>query len=373
MESVSIQEAGLAPRRGIAPIDLVGQVRNTIPFIFASPAETLSQAPHLSPIFETCRFEDPVGYFQLCLAAHHATVSSFVPTDVDNLIRKKLWTGLAGRVGVDLDETLRRMGQLVLESHAWDYRSLSARYVDSVDGSATLSGHNGEWLSTAVAAYGGLRRRLPALATDIAARVEAELKQESAIFSGFVKAGDGLNALRAATLIAHNVGDFQRVVEMWGLKGDPVLQFPVLASPTLTMACELNKQMMAVENHRHFVLRRPRALRRSAVLFLPLAPFLDDWGSKLCISGALSLPELGEIVEALIDGSQSLTGTVGYARALAGIESSFSGGPSELHRHLPAKVSRTLKAGSLRSQISIPRQRFEQQWSKAALLFCRQW
>ncbi|MBI3554776.1 MAG: hypothetical protein HY074_00770 [Deltaproteobacteria bacterium] len=376
METAAIQveapESKSRVGRGIAPKDLIAQVRNTIPFIFANSDETLLKAPHLEPIFGRHDFNDPLQYFNLCLAAHHATVSSFVPTDVDNLIRKKLWSASAvGGAEAERNAVLSRMWELVVASYTWNFRSLSARYVTLPGGEVTLSGHNGEWLSTAVAAYGGLKRRLPELAADMAARIEAELVQEALIFREFVKNGDGLKALMSATLIAHNLGDFHRVVEMWGLQSDSALQFRALASPALNVACALNKQMMAVENHRHFVLRRPRALRRSAVLFLPLAPFLDDWGGKLCISGVLDSAELGEVVEALIDGFQALPGTVGYARALAGIESAFAGGASALHRHLPAKVTRTLKAGALRSQISIPRERFEQQWARAVLQFCR--
>ena len=361
METVKEKEIRVRP--GITPGDLVGAVRNTIPFIFADPERWLVLAPHVRPLFEPLNFDDPVSYFHLCLVAHHATVSSFVPTDVDNQIRKKLWTS-------NTDETLLRMYRLVVESHAWDYRPLSARFVESPVSGARLAGHHGEWLSTAVAAYGALRKRAPEQAAEIAARMDAEITQESAIFADFVKAGDGCNALRAATLIAHNLGDFERVVVDWNLAGDAILQFPVLTGAVLRTAGELNKLKMAVENHRHFPLRRPRALRKSAAFLLPLGPFLDDWGIRLCKGGVLTAEELAEIVEALVDGSQLLEGTVGYARALAGIESAFPGGASALHAHLPAKVSRTLKSGALRSLISQPRQRFESQWSHAAIQFC---
>src|SRR3954469_3123838 len=85
------------PPRGIEPALLLKQVRNTAPFIFepdfltsssvgTAYIATLRKAAHdfeVDPSTELTHDQ----YFELCLSAHHATVGSFVPTDVDNQIR----------------------------------------------------------------------------------------------------------------------------------------------------------------------------------------------------------------------------------------------------------------------------------------------
>jgi hypothetical protein len=59
--------------------------------------------------------------------------------------------------------------------------------------------------------------------------------------------------------------------------------------------------------------------------------------------------------------------TAAYPRALAGIESSFSGGLSRLCQYLPAKSAKNLRSGVLRTVTSISRKRFEDQWSEQVL------
>src|SRR6185436_12482194 len=38
---------------------------------------------------------------------------------------------------------------------------------------------------------------------------------------------------------------------------------------------------MALENHRHFALRKPKCLRKSPALLIPTGPFFDDWGRRV--------------------------------------------------------------------------------------------
>ena len=63
--------------------------------------------------------------------------------------------------------------------------------------------------------------------------------------------------------------------------------------------------------------------------------------------------------------------TAAYPRALAGIESSFSGGLSRLCQYLPAKSAKNLRSGLLRTLTSIRRDRFEAQWGEQALKLAR--
>lgn len=340
-----------------------------MPFLYENPEGWMAKAPHLSPLFQPQAVpDDAVGYFKLCLAAHHATVSSFVPTDVDNQIRHRLWQGLSGPTGADAVIT---MAQFVLESREWDYRPLSPRWVQSPVSGRRLAGHDGEWLSTAIAAYGALRKRTPELALAVRDEIAKDLENEATVFDELVKSRDGLGALRACTLVAHNLGDLNRVIEMWALENDPHVDFGVASDRRFAMACDLNRVKMAAENHRHLALRKPRSLRKSIDFFLPLSPFLDDWGMRLARHPLLSPEELAEIVEALIEGLERTPGSIGYTRAIAGIESVFRGGPQALQNYLPAREARRLKAGSLRAMISQRREHFESQWASFALQFCK--
>jgi hypothetical protein len=129
--------------------------------------------------------------------------------------------------------------------------------------------------------------------------------------------------------------------------------------------------MMASENHRHFALRKPRALRKSQDFLLPLAPFWDSWGAVLGKHPILSERDLGEIIEALIEGWMKLPETWAYPRALAGIESKIPGGLKAMSKLIPAKMARTLESGALRTQISLTKDRFEGQWKTKALKFTK--
>jgi hypothetical protein len=357
--------------RGITPENLIAQVRSTMPFLFEESEHWAARAPHLRVLLNeqealasrgASAIETEFEYFRLCLVVHHATVSSFVPTDVDNHIRFKLWQNID-------DETLTGMAQLVLESRNWDCRPVSARWVASPLTGKLLSGHAGEWFSTAVAAYAATRKRLPELAALIAAEIRDEVALEASIFSDFLAAADGLNTLRAATLIAHNLGDLQRVIDAWNIGSDPRADFDRAGNAWHDCACELNRVKMAAENHRHLTLRKPRCLRRSIEFFLPLGPFLDDWGAMIAKHPLLNAEDVAEITEALLEGLERTPGSIAYTRALAGIESRFPGGPTKLQSLVPAKDARKLKSGAIRNLIAVPRPQFDRQWASFALKF----
>jgi len=385
--------------RGISPPILLSQVKNTVPFLFDNTNQSWDVAPYLKILRQTSAL-DPSAlealshfeYFQLCVSAHFGTVSSFVPTDVDNQIRSKLWhPGLP-------HETLESMAKFVLESHSWDLTAISERYVRGPASGRVLSGMHGEWFSIAAAAYCATRKKLPDVAAILHDHIEQELIQEAEILEEFARARDGLGLLKAATSIAHNLGDLDRVMDQWNLDpSDPLRvhcykagheESLLTASPTslsqslsqarrlLVQAGNLNKAQltftsMADENHRHFALRAAKSLRRSRDLLLPIAPFYDDWGARVGKHPAVTPEDVAEVVQCLIDGWEKLkpTGrTQTYPRALAGIESSFSGGLQRLCQYLPSKVAKTLRAGSLRTFCSTPRARFEEQLGTQALL-----
>jgi hypothetical protein len=231
-------------KRGIPSRILLEHIRNTIPFVFEANPVT----PYLKIVREAevevarhPKWEpDYVGYFRLCVAAHHTTVCSFVPTDVDNQIRSRLWhPALPTR-------DLEAMATFVLESRTWDFSPVSNRYAS-------------------------LRSRSPELSRAVMEAILDEVERQAAICRTFAEAQDGIELLRASLLIAHNVGDLDRVIDMWHLPDDDPLkrivykaghERPERWGGWLVLAGQLNKAHMADENPRHFALRAARCLRR---------------------------------------------------------------------------------------------------------------
>ena len=144
-------------------------------------------------------------YFTLCLACHHATVASFVPTDVDTKIR-----GITWRETRDLD-VLRPMLRVALSARLWTEDGISTRSVRGV------SGHNGEHWS---AIAGGLGRVLElgdtASAEEALAAIEAEIDREQAVFDETAAERDAeLDLLRLSMTLAHNRGDLTQGMGFW--------------------------------------------------------------------------------------------------------------------------------------------------------------
>jgi hypothetical protein len=198
----------------ISPETLIAQVRNTAPFLEARLRVTepgrLIELGNSSDGFlrilanwqnilcaSLTPEEQLQSYFALCLACHHATVATFVPTDVDTKIRGIVW-----RESRD-PAVLRPMLRLALAARAWTEDGISVRSVRGV------SGHNGEHWS---AIAGGLGRLLElgdtASAEEAQVAIEAEIDREQSIFNEVAAERDAeLDLLRLAMTLAHNRGD----------------------------------------------------------------------------------------------------------------------------------------------------------------------
>lgn len=374
--------------RGIAPELLLSQVKNTMPYLFeeAVTATPLGKLPPALVLRHYAESEGtPLGhfeYFRLCVSSHFLSCATPVPTDVDNQIRQKLWPAK-----LPFDEALKMVG-LVLEVRGWNLPVLSSRYVYGAAGTSwatqTLSGHVGEWFTVAAGAYCALNQYKEPLARErqgqLYAAIEDEVSRHSEVFGSLWKAQDGIGSLKAAATIAHNFGDLDRVMDMWALDvADPLrLRFYKLtATPfdpdkklrylgRLWTAGELYKSeitgsSMALENHRHFALRKPRCLRKSPDLLIPIGPFFDDWGQKVAqtIKGADGKPseETLDVVEALKHGWERLPKTMGYGRALRGV--------TEVHPEL--RFEDLFKQRAARAVLEVPQAAFESKWNETAL------
>lgn len=373
----------MAIERGISPDILLRHVENTMPWLFQDRSPL---TPYTSVVLEAWD-QLKIGklnlshydYFALCLSAHYSSVASFVPTDVDNQIRKNLW-----HPDLPLEVSLK-MAELVLASLAWDFRPVTARYQES--GGDYVCGHQGEWFSVAVGAYAAHRETKPGLAKEVQQRILEEVKSEAQLFAHLKRAKDGIGLLKASTAIAHNLGDLDRVIDQWDLPKDDFLRVTAykLGHETnlpfgplqkeLLEAGSLNKAFMASENHRHYPLRKPKCLRASRDFLLPLGPFFDSWGETLARHPSLTNEDRAEVAEALLDGFVKLSSPkvplYGYARALGGLQRAFPGGPARLFDYLPSKDGKILSKGLIPEINRLDQRAFEASWAKKALQFLK--
>lgn len=387
--------------RGISPELLLSQVKNTMPYLFDSDVTESSLGSFVPTVVVTSYARDLAratseggsepslnhfDYFRLCLSAHYLTCATPVPTDVDNQIRFKLWPA-----HLPLEVALQ-MSQWVLESRSWDFTQVSRRFTYGAPSSPwhseTVGGHAGEWFTVAAAAYCALQQYSDSLAQDqrqlLFESIADEVRRHSEIFGSLWRAKAGLECLKASAHLAHNLGDLDRVMDMWDLGvGDPLrLEFYKLGVTPLDsnqklrylgrlwVAGELYKSTiqgssMALENHRHFALRKPRCLRQNRSYLIPNGPFFDLWGREVArgLMNADGKPSENtfEVVEALMSGWERLPKTVGYGRALRGI--------LEVHPDLFSLLSipRVTKLPGYRSFLEIPQEVFEKKWEEEAL------
>jgi hypothetical protein len=354
----------------ISPDTLLSQVRNTAPYL-----ETRMPAPEPGRLIDIGGTSDGFlrilgswenirrpdlqhaeqlqDYFALCLSCHHATVASFVPTDVDTKIR-----GIAWRETSDI-EVLKPMLRLALDARDWTQEGITTRSVRGV------SGLNGEHWS---AIAGGLGRMLEqgdrASADEAQAAIEAEIDREQTIFDEAAAERDGeLDLLRLAMVLAHNRGDLTQGMGFW--KKTPVtvpLMEHLSTRGRFAVAVRMYQDTgLSAEGHRHYPLRPVKALRRSAATLLPLCPFLDDWGSVVA-----KLEESDEVLAALVLGCQKLKGQQGYYRAIAGMHAASSSAFDRAASRMANATQRLLRSAEMRKLIDVPRVSFESMMRKRA-------
>jgi hypothetical protein len=365
---------------GISPNILLKHVENTAPFIFQGEIESTSENCNY---IEKLRFYkknlkllqniDLAEYFHLCLCAHWSTAGTFVPTDVDNQIRKSLWCH--GTV----QKYIEKMAKTTMSSWKWDYSQVTNRKSYNRLNNEVMSTHEGTWLSVAIGAYCALVKNKKAqLATQMAELILAEIEKEEKILIQLREDQDHINFLRAAPLMAHNFGDLDRVMIQWEMdENDPFYQrifklghkLNSSYDPILVFTGKVNKEFSSKENHRHMAMRQPKCLRRSYKFLIPVGPFMDDWGHALGSSGDLSLTEKAEIVAALYDGYKGQDQAFGYIRAYRSILSEMAEGINSFEKDLSYDLIAEIKASKFHELSKITREEFEQDYAKRLSLF----
>jgi len=354
----------------IGPETLIAQVRGTAPFLAERlPAAESARLIELgdSPdgflrvlaswenlLRPGLSFEEQLqDYFALCLACHHATVATFVPTDVDTKIRGIVWRESRDR------EVLRPMLRLALASRGWSEEGISIRAVRGV------SGHNGEQWSVIAAGLGCLLEvGDTASAGEALAAIDTEIDRERAVFDAVCAERDGeLDVLRLSMTLAHNRGDLTQGMGFWKRTAAtaPLMEH-LSARGRFALAVRIYQQTgLSAEGHRHYPLRPVKALRRSPATLLPLCPFLDEWGGVVA-----RLEESHEVLAALVVGCEKVQGQQGYYRAIAGMRGAS---PVEFDRaaaRMPNAAQRLLRDAGMRKLIDVPRVSFESMMRKRA-------
>ena len=337
-------ESRLPPREGARLIELGGTPDGFLR-VLASWENILRDG--LSPA------EQLQDYFALCLSCHHATVATFVPTDVDTKIRGIIWRELRD------PEALRPMLRFALQSRGWTEEGISVRAVRGV------SGHHGEQWS---AIAGGLGRLLElgdtASGEEALAAIDAEIEREQAVFDAVCREpGAELDLLRLSMTLAHNRGDLTQGMGFW--KRTPLtapVQEHLTTHGRFALAVRIYQHTgLSAEGHRHYPLRPVKVLRRSPATLLPLCPFLDEWGAAVG-----RLDDAHEVLEALVTGCQKVQGQQGYYRAIAGMRGAGQGEFERTAARMSNGAQRLLRAAELRKLVDVPRGSFESMMRKRA-------
>jgi hypothetical protein len=352
----------------IGPETLIAQVRGTAPFLESRwPAAESGRLIELgdSPdgfLRVLANWENLLragltpeeqlqDYFALCLACHHATVATFVPTDVDTKIRGIVW-----RESRD-PQVVRPMLRFALASRTWTEEGISIRAVRGV------SGHNGEQWSAIAAGLGHLLELGDRASADEAlAAIESEIDREQAVFDAVCAERDAeLDLLRLSMTLAHNRGDLTQGMGFW--KRTPAtapLMEHLSARGRFALAVRIYQQTgLSAEGHRHYPLRPVKALRRSPATLLPLCPFLDEWGGVVA-----KLEESHEVLAALVVGCHKVQGQQGYYRAIAGMRAASPGAFDRATARMPNAAQRLFRDAALRKLIDVPRISFESMMRK---------
>ena len=335
---------------GIAPTLLLEQVKATAPWAFAWEPElaavaVLAKAPDIEKRWLAANGGE--DYFVALLAAHYTTVGTFCPTDVDARIREHAWSQLSR-------ERLASAVARVEEVATWPVAPVSARHI--VIKKQVLAGHQGEWFSVMAGALGrALALSDTAVVSRTEAWIEAELTREAALVTHVRKKGTPQELLSVVTTVAHNLGDLSRVVDTWApahQSSDLGLRYRRLGHEdgarfdgAFVYAGDMNKKLMAIENHRFLPLRRPMALRRERAFLLPFGPYFYEWGRLIGSTKLLDDVERAEILQALVRVHELRTQEHGCLRAIAGIHSVRD--VHKLAQLWPAKDRQRLSRGGI--------------------------
>lgn len=367
---------------GVGP--LLEQVWATAPFLRDRP---VPEAPGLEwwRILRTARERLPAeapasndnydAYFALCCAAHHGTVGTYTPTDVDAKIRGHLWRDCP------VDHLPQRWA--TVESWCgWDERLVSVRG-EPCGELGLLSGHDGERFGVIAGALGAaVQGRCTPVADAARARIAAELAREGAALQQAMDATRRGNhepaaLLRLAWIITHNIGDLNQGINYWpesssALDADRAA-FGQLAQGNgaraggIFLAAKRLYHLVEAEGHRNYPLREARALRPHPELLLPLGPCLETWGRRVAEHPGLGRDGRDQVVHALLEGCRRVPGQIGYYRALHGMQDVLGGSLERTVQDLPTAHRRIWAEPATQRNLAVKEAAFRASLGKKVL------
>ena len=343
---------------GISPETLLSQVHSSCPYALNLPEEG---ARFITILKQTQNPQTIADYFNLCMAAHWTTAGSFCPTDVDNALRQHLWSKKESK------DYVEAMWETTLESLAWDYQNVTHKIVLSDQAGERVSTHEGTWFSVAVGAYAAaVKFKNESYAKKILELISWEMERESKINNYWFQT-DAMTFCKLTALISHNLGDFDRVVEVSGLSNkDPLMSFYKLSEKKgslWALSCEYYKKHVSADGHRNFALRNPKCLRKHQDLLIGVGPFHEDWGASIALSPHLTEGEKAEIAIELVDGWSRLKGeTWGYARAYRGLTDKLP--LKQLQPYWNSKQLKLIQDARFQTKVKMSRSQFESRFIK---------
>lgn len=338
---------------GITPNLLLGYIENTAPFLFKKGVDvTLPKREYLAKLvfykknLKQLSNLNLTEYFHLCLCAHWSTAGTYVPTDVDNQIREKLWKH------PQILKHIEKMVDITIDAWSWDYTPMTNRKSFTND-NQVMSTHEGTWLSVAIGAYcASITHDREDLAERVKEVILKEVKKEEKLLQELFKNKEYINFIKATPLIAHNFGDLDRVMVVWDMheknefcKSIYKLGHIISAKydPILVYGGKVNKIFTAAENHRHMSLRKSKALRTSNDFLVPVTPFTDEWANTVATSTKLTMEQKAEIISVLVDGIEREKEAIGYTRACR-ILIDLNDGLESFAQYLPFDLISKLKS-----------------------------
>jgi hypothetical protein len=193
--------------------------------------------------------------------------------------------------------------------------------------------------------------------------IEAELAREARLVTFARKHGTDRELLSVVTTVAHNLGDLSRVVDTWApvhAESELGLRYRRLGHEdgarfdgAFVFAGALNKERMALENHRFLPLRKPKALRRERSFLLPFGPYFYEWGRMIGSTKLLADDERAEILLALVRVHEIRAEERGCLRAIAGMNDGFRGGVDKLVPLWPAGERSAIARGGVRQALRV--------------------
>jgi hypothetical protein len=322
------------PWRGLlSPQGIWHQLRSSVPFLVQTSSTDCNQSDtDLEPLMQRLKqldFGDSTidvkTYWQICLAARHASLDSWIPIDFDSRMLRYLL------VSVNDPELSATLVDQLLHSLRWQTDPYSRRVFGGV------SAHQMETVGNLLACMPVIWRLASATSRPIACQqldqsvvaIEETLRTlATRVEACQERPGAELNLLQLASILAPVRNLLESEFRRWPLVPpllairDHLSGFVKQTTPALGSFATVERifrQILLPESHPHFPLRKVPEIRAFNDLLPPFAPFFGSWGQRLGLHEGLSVESRRKVLAALIHGCRLMPKQQSYVRAINGI------------------------------------------------------